>query len=378
MMFNKKDPKRQQCMLTGRFRKKGYDWWWHSFTAINKETKEEKVFFAEFFLINPALGKDKPILGQLKENKEKGIRPSYLMVKCGTWGSDARQIHRFYGINKVKVHMGVPFSVYAEDCYLDNNNLRLKVDVKEEDVKLHPEWMCQAGSITMDLKAEKVITYNVGYGASSIFRALKAYEMYWHAEGIKTLYSGKVTLDGKEFEVIPDKSYGYQDKNWGSNFTTPWVWLSSNCLKSNITGKVLTNSAFEIGGGKPKVFGISLDRKLLGCMYYEGLEMEFNFSKFWTGSKTLFDCGVSDDEMVWHVKQETRKYVMITDVTCKINEMLLVNYEDPNGLKKHNHLYNGGTGIGRIQIFKKKGKERILIDDISATHIGCEYGEFDS
>jgi len=378
MMFNKKDPKRQQCMLTGRFRKKGYDWWWHSFTAINKETKEEKVFFAEFFLINPALGKDKPILGQLKENKEKGIRPSYLMVKCGTWGSDARQIHRFYGINKVKVHMGVPFSVCAEDCYLDNNNLRLKVDVKEEDVKLHPEWMCQAGSITMDLKAEKVITYNVGYGASSIFRALKAYEMYWHAEGIKTLYSGKVILDGKEYEVIPDKSYGYQDKNWGSNFTTPWVWLSSNCLKSNITGKVLTNSAFEIGGGKPKVFGISLDRKLLGCMYYEGLEMEFNFSKFWTGSKTLFDCGVSDDEMVWHVKQETRKYVMITDVTCKINEMLLVNYEDPNGLKKHNHLYNGGTGIGRIQIFKKKGKERILIDDISATHIGCEYGEFDS
>jgi len=378
MMFNKKDPKRQQCMLTGRFRKKGYDWWWHSFTAINKETKEEKVFFAEFFLINPALGKDKPILGQLKENKEKGIRPSYLMVKCGTWGSDARQIHRFYGINKVKVHMGVPFSVCAEDCYLDNNNLRLKVDVKEEDVKLHPEWMCQAGSITMDLKAEKVITYNVGYGASSIFRALKAYEMYWHAEGIKTLYSGKVILDGVEFEVIPDKSYGYQDKNWGSNFTTPWVWLSSNCLKSNITGKVLTNSAFEIGGGKPKVFGISLDRKLLGCMYYEGLEMEFNFSKFWTGSKTLFDCGVSDDEMVWHVKQETRKYVMITDVTCKINEMLLVNYEDPNGLKKHNHLYNGGTGIGRIQIFKKKGKERILIDDISATHIGCEYGEFDS
>ena len=378
MMFNKKDPKRQQCMLTGRFRKKGYDWWWHSFTAINKETKEEKVFFAEFFLINPALGKDKPILGQLKENKEKGIRPSYLMVKCGTWGSDARQIHRFYGINKVKVHMGVPFSVCAEDCYLDNNNLRLKVDVKEEDVKLHPEWMCQAGSITMDLKAEKVITYNVGYGASSIFRALKAYEMYWHAEGIKTLYSGKVILDGKEYEVIPDKSYGYQDKNWGSNFTTPWVWLSSNCLKSNITGKVLTNSAFEIGGGKPKVFGISLDRKLLGCMYYEGLEMEFNFSKFWTGSKTLFDCGVSGDEMVWHVKQETRKYVMITDVTCKINEMLLVNYEDPNGLKKHNHLYNGGTGIGRIQIFKKKGKERILIDDISATHIGCEYGEFDS
>lgn len=376
-MFNKKDPKRQQCMLTGSFKKKGYDWWWHSFTAINKKTKEEKVFFAEFFIINPALGKDEPIFGQLKENKEKGIRPSYLMIKCGTWGSDARQLHRFFGIKKAKIHMGVPFSVEAEDCYLDNNNLRLKVEVSESDALNHPEWMCQAGSLEMNLKAEKIITYNVGYGASGIFRALKAYEMYWHAEGIKTLYSGTVILDGEEYEVIKDKSYGYQDKNWGSNFTTPWVWLSSNCLKSNITGKVLGNSAFEIGGGKPKVFGISLDRKLLGCMYYEGLEMEFNFSKFWTGSKTEFHCGVEDGYMKWHVKQETKKYIMESDISCPTNEMLLVNYEDPNGEKRHNHLYNGGTGEGRILIYKKKGKERILIDDICATHIGCEYGEFD-
>lgn len=376
-MFNKKDPKRQQCMLTGSFKKKGYDWWWHSFTAINKKTKEEKVFFAEFFIINPSLGKDEPIFGQLKENKEKGIRPSYLMIKCGTWGSDARQLHRFFGIKKAKIHMGVPFSVEAEDCYLDNNNLRLKVEVSESDALNHPEWMCQAGSLEMNLKAEKIITYNVGYGASGIFRALKAYEMYWHAEGIKTLYSGTVILDGEEYEVIKDKSYGYQDKNWGSNFTTPWVWLSSNCLKSNITGKVLGNSAFEIGGGKPKVFGISLDRKLLGCMYYEGLEMEFNFSKFWTGSKTEFNCGVEDGYMKWHVKQETKKYIMESDISCPTNEMLLVNYEDPNGEKRHNHLYNGGTGEGRILIYKKKGKERILIDDICATHIGCEYGEFD-
>jgi hypothetical protein len=48
-MFNKKDAKRQQCMLTGKFRKQGYDWWWHSFTAVNRKTKEEKAFFAEFF-----------------------------------------------------------------------------------------------------------------------------------------------------------------------------------------------------------------------------------------------------------------------------------------------------------------------------------------
>ena len=105
--------------------------------------------------------------------------------------------------------------------------------------------------------------------------------------------------------------------------------------------------------------------------------MEFNFSKFWTGSKTEFNCGVEDGYMKWHVIQSTKKYIMETEIQCDVSEMLLVNYEDPNGDKRHNNLYNGGTGTGNIKLYLKKGKEKILIDDISATHIGCEYGEFD-
>lgn len=29
-------------MLDGKFAKKGYDWWWHSFTGIDHETNEKK------------------------------------------------------------------------------------------------------------------------------------------------------------------------------------------------------------------------------------------------------------------------------------------------------------------------------------------------
>ena len=39
--------------------------------------------------------------------------------------------------------------------------------------------------------------------------------------------------------VTPEKIYGYADKNWGRDFTSPWVWLSSNCLISQKTGKQL-------------------------------------------------------------------------------------------------------------------------------------------
>ena len=85
-MFNKKSQQRNRCQLYAGQGKKGYDWWWHSFTAYNAKTGEPRPFFLEFFLINPKRGGEEPIFGQLKENQEAGIKPSYLMVKIGYWG----------------------------------------------------------------------------------------------------------------------------------------------------------------------------------------------------------------------------------------------------------------------------------------------------
>ena len=57
--------------------------------------------------------------------------------------------------------------------------------------------------------------------------------------------------------------------------------------------------------------------------------------------------------------------------------MLFVNYEAPDGQKRHNRLWNGGNGKGRIRLYRKSSKGLILIDDMDATNIGCEYGEYD-
>ena len=111
---------------------------------------------------------------------------------------------------------------------------------------------------------------------------------------------------------------------------------------------------------------------------YEGAEYEFNFSKFWTAPKTEFECSETDDEITWHVRQENRKAVMITDISCKKKDMLLVNYEAPDGSKRHNRLWNGGNGTGRIQLFGKTENGLELIDDIDAKNVGCEYGEYDT
>ena len=68
---------------------------------------------------------------------------------------------------------------------------------------------------------------------------------------------------------------------------------------------------------------------------------------------------------------------METEVSCRKKDMLLVNYEAPDGSKKHNHLWNGGNGWGTVKLYDKKDGVLDLVDEIEATHIGCEYGAYD-
>ena len=145
-----------------------------------------------------------------------------------------------------------------------------------------------------------------------------------------------------------------------------------------ITGKKLENSVFNIGGGRPKVFFLALNRKLLGEFYYEGKDYEFNFSKFWTLSRTKFDCWETDDEIHWHVLQTTKNAKLDTQIRCYKKDMLNIKYEAPTGYKKHNRLWNGGNGTGTLKLYKRSlfGRKEKLIDEVYAEGIGCEFGEY--
>lgn len=375
--MNKSDITRDKFMLTGPLAKKGYDWWWHSFSAIQTSTKQEKTFYIEYFLCNPALAKENPVIvWNDKSAQRKGIRPSYGMVNVGYWGKDKAQIHRFLPWREIDIDPKSELDLVMGDCRCSETRISGRVDVSKEDVIAHPEWMCDAGSMEWDIRVCKQVAYNVGYGASRFFRKLNAFEMFWHAQGMKTSYDGWIILNGEKYIVKPDTCFGYADKNWGSDFTSPWVWLSSNDLVSNITKKRLKNSVFEVGGGTPKAFGISLNRKLLGQFYYEGQDYEFNFSKFWTGSRTFFECKETSTHILWHVVQTTWKAKMEVDIQCEKLNMLLINYESPDGYKRHQRLWNCGNGFGDVRLYQKQRGKWMLIDDVHAHHVGCEYGEY--
>ena len=376
-MFNHHDITRNAFMLHGPLRRCGYDWWWHSFTAQDAETGEDKPFFIEFFICNPALGGAEPILGQLPENRAAGKRPSYLMVKAGAWGAEQKtQLHRFFGWKEVSLDHGAPYRIEAGDCLASEEVLRGSIEITPDEAAAHPEWMCGSGSLQWDLQLEKQIAFNVGYGASKPMRDIEAFAMYWHAEGMKTAYSGSLICNGRRYLVTPEKCYGYADKNWGRDFTSPWVWLASNDLVSRKTGLRLRDSAFDIGGGRPKVFFLPLDRRLLGVFYYEGREFDFNFSHLWLNVKTEFSFDETDQLVAWHVRQESTEAVMETEIFCRKEDMLLVNYEAPDGSKRHNRLWNGGNGWGTVRLYEKQGRALVLIDEIEAGHVGCEYGEY--
>ncbi|NTV90775.1 MAG: hypothetical protein HGA22_10535 [Clostridiales bacterium] len=372
--MNKSAPERNLFMLKGPLSKRGYDWWWHSFTGYDTLNGREKSFFIEYFIINPALGGDVPVLGQLP-GKSGAVRPSYVMIKAGAWGEDARQLHSFYPISALKCEEG-RLNISVGGSSLTETGMRGSVSVSEEAVMNHPEYMCDSGSMSWDLEISKKVAFNVGYGASVFFRKINAFEMFWHAEGMKTEYKGKVTYNGVEYSIIPEKCYGYADKNWGGDFTSPWVWASSCNQVSRITGKPLSNSVFNIGGGRPKVFGIPFNRKLLIDYFHEGKSYEFNFSKLWTFCRTRFNCYETESEIVWEVDSSTLRHMIEVRCRCPKSEMLLVNYEAPDGQKRHNRLWNGGTGTGTVKLYRKTGGKPELIDDVEFRNLGCEYGEY--
>ena len=57
----------------------------------------------------------------------------------------------------------------------------------------------------------------------------------------------------------------------------------------------------------------------------------------------------TENEIIWHVEQKTWTNRMVTDITCKKSDMLLVNYEAPNGKHLHRKLWNGGNGKGVLE-----------------------------
>lgn len=365
---------RNGYMLKGRLAKRGYDWWWHSLVGVSKQTGLLRPFFIEYFVINPALGGKEPILGQLPEHQRQGIRPSYAMLMAGSWGENgAVQIHNFYGIaefsavvDRMEVQIGTHV---ATEIYLKG-----AVQLSEQEAAAHPEYMSDAGSMSWDLKADKVLCYSLGWPTARLLRWLNAFQMYWHIQGMQTRYQGTIVFNGEEFEVSPDTSYGYQDKNWGQTFSNPWVWLNCNHFTSRSTGKDLLLTSLDLGGTQVVFFGISLAHRVILAFYHEGQLYDFSFSNFCLLPHQRFTFQVTEDQVKWDVTASTRLAKIEIAFACPKQTMQWLNYENPAGKRVHRQLWNGGYAAGTVQLYRRSRSGFELIDTFDGTLGGGEYG----
>lgn len=364
-MSSREKSKRNAYMLK-KSHKKGYDWWWHSLVAEHANTGVLEPFFIEYYIVNPGLGGKKPLFGQIPNKSQK---PAYAMIKAGKWGEGKSQIHNFWGCDEFEASKK-KMDVRISNNFATETALKGSVFLNKKEAKENPWYMSDYGEMSWDLTADKEISYSVGYGASAPFRKGKLFTMFWHIQGMKTKYSGTITYNGQLYYVKPETSFGYQDKNWGTDYTNPWIWLSCNRFKDS-NNTLLEKTSLDIGGGNPRLKGISFGEKILVGFVYEGKLYEFNFSYLFF-QKQQWDCRVDKENVYWDVDVSNRTHRLQVSFSCPKKSMLLVNYENPEGKKEHKELWNGGYAFGTLKLVQKRGSQ--IICQLKGDMGGCEYG----
>jgi tocopherol cyclase len=353
----------------------GYDWWWHSFVGTQRSTGQQRPFYIQYFVVNPGLGGARPIFGQIDRNRRSGLRPSYARVTAGSWGDGAVQLHRYYGIDDLQASTR-QMDVRIGENIATENRLRGSVNILPEEKNAHPEWLSDAGEMSWDLSLRKDLTYSVGYAASRLFRMLYAFEMFWHVEGMKTSFEGTVTYQGEIFDVRPDESFGYQDKNWGSDYTNPWIWISCNRFQSEKTGQLLPMTSLAVGGGRPKAFGVSLGNQVLIAFHHEGVLYDWNFTKFWRRQKQMIDIRDMGSWIHWKISSKDSENKIEIDFSSPKQKMIKIRIEDPDGERLHQQLWNGAYLAGTVKLYRKHASQWELIDTFKGTFGGGEFGSY--
>lgn len=370
--MNISDLARNACMLRGSLSKKGYMRWWHSFSGIQPETGETRTFFIEFFVMNPRLGGEQPILGQHPYYKKRGIKPSYVMIKAGAFpdakGEGGRQLHAFYPLSALQA-TGNPLVMQVETkayghCLYSEDKLKGAVEITPEEAR-HRCLMTDSGTMEWDLEVRKAVSCHTGIWGGKFFQALNAVDSYWHGEGIRSFFRGSVSLDGISYDVIPEHSYGYADKHWGHSFNRPWFQFACGKLTSMRTGTDLRHSVLALNGFCPRFLRFPLRGRLMMQLTYMGEDFTFSRCK-WETKET-------GKRFIWHVLAKNKTVVIKISGSCTKAQMLHLQYESPEGKKSKRPLWAGSGGVGTVQLYRKASGERELLDTLKLDNALCFY-----
>lgn len=354
----------------------------------------ERMFFIEMESINPALSPDKVALGyKFNANikiedltaalagtqaasdigKEDTPPPSYIAVRAGTFGTGAKQLVLYEKTSSLVTDKGKLCSVAG--CTFEDDTLTGSISLSKEDALDHPEYMCDTGKITWSVK----------YLCNTSFRALynKGTDR-WMPLGARATFSGTVVLDGAEYEVSGNRSYGYVDFSECKKgaLPLPYFHISSSRLTSHITGRPMTDSCFVVHG----LYGNAKDRVAVGLKLGDRvITLPVTNGKV----KTIQECveapaDEGGERLHWSMSVELNgsvfsgRYVVDIDVMCHTNLLYVRNIELPEGNRKLMRLLAGGDGVGTVRLFQYVKKNLVLVEEAHIASSFCEFGQADT
>lgn len=372
-----------QYILRGKLRSEGFERWRYFFSAFNVETNQEKKFFIELYIVNPGISPKVAIIGQKSRlahseadlqyalagtaaaqtaNDELEVRPSYVLVKGGIYGGNGIQINKFISSSQFTFIKNTGM-FKAGECLFGANSISGKIEVTQQDLRIKPELLCDAGNLEWDLKFDRKIQSEP---------LIKSKNEFWAPFGAKTVYSGSIRFDGNEYVITPKISDGYSDKSWGTALPATYFHISSSKMTSLISGKSMLNSCFAVEG--------EFDGKLRGILNLESEIFKIKEKKYFGKCSVSHDCtpvpGNEGDEKVhWTVSVRKGKFVVDIDIYCKGSELSVRDYEIPQGKRTLLKILGSGSGKGEIRIYKKIGKNLELLEHANVYDSVCEFGQ---
>ncbi|MCH5291285.1 MAG: hypothetical protein J1D88_05945 [Treponema sp.] len=388
-MASKKISRNERYMLKrGALKKSGFDCWRLVTNAANRATGEEKRFFVEFYIVNPALSPKECVLGFKSRittteadlhstlegspatsaaGAEVMVQPSFVMVKAGVFCVGGKHINRYFPSSQLesgKSEFIVKVGSGNDICILTDSGTSGSVSVLYRDLDERPELLCNPGTMKWNLRFEKQVAFVPDY---------KGKGNHWACVGACTVVGGAIMFDGQEYIVNPKTSFGYLEKKWGRSFASPFFHLNSSNLISLISRKPLAKSCFAVQG--------VYENRLSVLICTEGRHVEFHADSH-KKYQITWDCSEmpEDNEGVklhWTVSVHNRKTVVDIDVFCPTNAMFIRDYESPEGGRKVLKVLGGGTGTGEIRIYHKIKKNLELLEHARVSNVVCEYGNIE-
>lgn len=374
--MNQSDPNRNARMLQGNMAKRGYMRWWHCFRGMDPITQTTKNFYIEYLIMNPALGENRVILGQLPIHKKQAKKPSYVMIKAGVLPSENErgiQLTRYYPLTSLKIAYN-PFYLQVEDCVLSEGRISGFLDPTEAEAS-QAAYMTEEGTMEWDLEVCKSIAGHTGHLGGVLSCALNLLDSYWHGEGIRTTYRGTVLLNGTRYEILTENNLGlgYADKHWGRSYNRPHFQFASCTLRSKRTGKPIKNSALAVITSCPRLFRFPLLPRLMLQFTYQGEDFCYNFKNPLLGSELKWNMKDTKGRLIWHIKAQNKTSVIKLSLSSKKKDMLALKYETPMGMRKKAPLLTGMLGVGTIDLYRMEKDGLEWVDTLTVENGFCQF-----